>query len=118
MLKYFIDSFHVDDLTLSIPTVEEAEGLISLSEKVLGEAGMRLRRWVTYKSEVSQFLEEKRLLESISGGLVGLKVLGLSYQTQEDEIHFDFSTLLKCLAEKDKLTKRKALGVVSSVDDL
>ena len=39
MLKSLIDSFYVDDLTLSIPTVEEAEGLISLSDKVIGEAG-------------------------------------------------------------------------------
>ena len=46
-----------------------------------------------------------------------MKVLGLSYQVEEDEIHFDFSTFLKCLAEKDKLTKRIALGVVSSVYD-
>ena len=50
MLKSLIDSFYVDDLTLSIPTVEEVEGLISLSEKVIGEAGMRLRKWVTNRS--------------------------------------------------------------------
>ena len=115
MLKSLIDSFYVDDLTLSIPTVEEAEGLISLSEKVIGEAGMRLRKWVTNRSEVSKFLETKKLVESISEGQVGMKVLGFSYQVKEDEIHFDFSTFLKCLAEKDKQMKRIAPGVVSSV---
>ena len=117
MLKSLIDSFYVDDLTLNIPTVEEAEVLISLSEKVTGEAGMRLRKWVTNRSEVSKFLESKKPVESISEGQVGMKVLGLSYQVKEDEIHFDFSTFLKCLAEKDKFTKRIALGVVSSVYD-
>ena len=117
MQKSLIDSFYVDDLTLSIPTVEEAERLISLSEKVIGEAGMRLRKWVTNRSEVSKFSETKKLVESISEGQVGMKVLGLSYQVKEDEIHFDFSTFLKCIAEKDKLTKRIALGVVSSVYD-
>ena len=114
MLKSLIDSFYVDDLTLSIPTVEEAEGLISLSEKVIGEASMRLRKWVTNRLEVSKFLETKKLVESISEGQVGMKVLGLSYQVKKDEIHFDFFTFLKCLAEKDKLTKRIALGVVST----
>ena len=43
-----------------------------------------------------------------------MKVLGLSYQVEEDEIPFEFSTFLKCLSEKYKLTKRIALGVVSS----
>ena len=117
ILKSLIDSFYVDDFTLSIPTVEEAEGLISLSEKVIGEAGMRLRKWVTIRSEISKFLETKKLVESIFERQVGMKVLGLSYQNKKDEILFDFSTILKCLAEKDNLTKRIALGVVSSVYD-
>ena len=39
LLKSLIDSFYVNDSTLSIPMVEEAEGLISLSEKVMAEAG-------------------------------------------------------------------------------
>ena len=116
MLKSLIDSFYVDDLTLSIPTMEEVEGLISLSEKVIGEAGMRLRKWVTNRAEVSKFLETKKLAESISEGQVGMKVLGLSYQVKEDEILFDVSTFLKRLAE-DKLTKWRALGIVSSVYD-
>ena len=57
------------------------------------------------------------MVESISEGQVGMKVLGLPYQVKEDEILFDFSIFLKCLAEKDKLTKRRALGVASSVYD-
>ena len=43
MLKSLIDSFYVDDLTLSVPTVEEAEALISLLEKVIREAGLSLK---------------------------------------------------------------------------
>ena len=117
MLKSLIDSFYVDDLTLSVPTLEEAEGLIPLSETVIGEAGMRLRKWVTNNSEVSKFLVEKKLVESISEEQVGMKMLGLSYQVEEDKIHLNFSAFMKCLAEKDKLTKRIVLGVVSSVYD-
>ena len=117
MLKSLIDNFFVDDLTLSVPTVEEAEGLISLSETVIGEAGMRLRKWVTNNSGVLKFLVAKKLVESLSEEQVGTKVLRLSYQVEEYKIHFNVFPFLKCLAEKDKLTKRIALGVVSSVCD-
>ena len=117
MLKSLIDSFYVDYLTLSVPTVEEADGLISLPETVIGEAGMKLRKWVTNNSEFSKFLVAKKLVERISEEQVGMKELGFSYQVEEDKIHFNFSTFLNCLAEKDKLTKRIALGVVSSVYD-
>ena len=49
ILKSLIESFDVEALTLSLPTAEEAEGLISFSGKAIGEAGMRLRKWVTNK---------------------------------------------------------------------
>ena len=74
MLKSLNDSFYFDDLTLSVPTVEEVEGW-----KVIGEAGMRLMKWVTNKSEVSEFLWVKKLAESISQKYLGMKGLELSY---------------------------------------
>ena len=78
---------------------------------------MRPRKWVTNYSEISKFLVAKKLRKIISEEQVGMKVLGLSYQVEEDKIHFNFSTFPKSLAEKDKLTKRIALGVNSSVYD-
>ena len=117
LLKALIDSFHVDDLTLSLPDANEAESSISVSNQIIGRAGMRLRKWVTNDSKVHTYLEEKGLAGSTFEERGLMKVLGLSYRVQEDELVFDFSTFVEKVPEHNKLTKRVVLGLVSSVYD-
>ena len=51
-LKRLLESFYVDDLTLSVPSDNEAEKLVSISVKVMKDAVMSLRKWVTNSSGV------------------------------------------------------------------
>ena len=117
LFKALIDSFYVDDLTLSLPDANEAESLISVSNQIIGRAGMRLRKWVTNYSKVHTYLEEKGLAGSTFEERGLMKVLGLSYRVQEDELVFDFSTFVEKVPGHNKLTKRVVLGLVSSVYD-
>ena len=56
-------NFHVDDLTLSVPSDNGAEKLVSISVKVMKDAGMSLRKWVTNSSEIYNRMAEKKLLQ-------------------------------------------------------
>ena len=109
LLKALIDSFYVDDLTLSLPDANEAESLISVSNQIIGRAGMRLRKWVTNDSKVHTYLEEKGLAGSTFEKPGLMKVLGLSYRVQEDELVFDFSTFVEKVPVHNTLTKRVVL---------
>ena len=95
--------------------VKETEALFSLSENVMGEAGMRLTKWLTSKTELSKFVEAKKLVGSIIKEQLGMKLLGFSCNVKIDKNHFDFAIFFNCLAEKHKLSKRIALRLVSSV---
>ena len=84
-LKRLLESFYVDDLTLSVPSDNEAEKLVSISVNVMKDAGMSLRKWVTNSSVVYNRLAEKELLqdsfENQEGWLLGIRCWG--YLTQQ-----------------------------------
>ena len=63
------------------------------------------------------FSGKKHLVEKSFEEQGEIKVLGLSFQVINDTLCFDFSKFVDKLGEKCKLTKRIALGVVSSVYD-
>ena len=116
-LKRLLESFHVDDLTLSVPSDNEAEKLVSISVKVMKDAGMSLRKWVTNSSGVYNRLAEKELLQDSFENQEEVKVLGISYSAVEDMLIIVFSKFVDKLKDCKNLTKRTVLSVVSGVYD-
>ena len=68
-------------------------------------------------SKVHTYLEEKGLVGSNFEERGLMKVLGLSYRAQEDELVFDFPTFVEKVPEHNKRTKRVVLLLVFSVYD-
>ena len=116
-LKRLLESFHVDDLTLSVPSDNEVEKLVSISVKVMKDAGMSLRKCVTNSSGVYNRLAEKELMQGSFENQEEVKVLGIYYSAVEDMHIIDFSKFVDKLKDCKNLTKRTVLSVVSGVYD-
>ena len=104
---------YMDDICTSMGTVDEAKQLTSDIDIVLNKGGFNIKEWLSNKSLNS----EKPNKESITLGHKDKKekVLGVKWDFEEDSLIVNVKLEDKIM--NDKITKRKALGVIAQVFD-
>ncbi|GFY23082.1 uncharacterized protein TNCV_3763221 [Trichonephila clavipes] len=112
-------SFYVDDLISGGNEFEEALQFSRRAKNIMEAAGMNLRKWITNDGKlVEQWKKENfnvhPVHETVSLGVNGTKVLGLSWNTNEDYLTTDTKSLLEFVS-LDKNTKRFILQAVRKV---
>ena len=110
---------YVDDLICSAPSVQEAASLSMQAKAILKDAGMTLCKWSTNSDELKNLWKEK--MENTGSGNVEvkstvLKVLGLTWRTEQDDFIFDLRNLIDFLKNKSN-TKRGVLQAAARIFD-
>lgn len=108
---------YVDDFVCSVESLPKAKKYFEDSTRVLKEAGMNLRKWVTSSPELEQWWKENRVdfRESVANPEVDLKVLGLVWNKDMDYLKVDVSQLSR--SKNVVLTKRTVLSLCGMVFD-
>ncbi|GFV91446.1 integrase catalytic domain-containing protein [Trichonephila clavipes] len=114
-------NFYVDDLISGGNEFEEALHTSRRAKNIMEAAGMDLRKWITNDANlIEQWKKENfnvhPVHETVSLGGNGTKVLGLSWNTNEDYLTTDTKSLLEFVS-LDKNTKRFILQAVGKIFD-
>ncbi|GFU47967.1 integrase catalytic domain-containing protein [Trichonephila clavipes] len=114
-------SFYVDDLISGRNEFEEALHTSRRAKNIMEAAGMDLRKWITNDANLMEQWKKDNfnvhpVHETVSLGANGTKVLGLSWNTNEDYLTKDTKSLLKFVS-LDKNTKRFILQAVGKIFD-
>ncbi|GFY30309.1 integrase catalytic domain-containing protein [Trichonephila clavipes] len=118
----FLDkNFYVDDLISVGNEFEEALQTSRRAKNIMEAAGMDLRKWITNDANLMEQWKKENfnvhpVHETVSLGANGTKVLGLSWNTNEDYLTTDTKSLLEFVS-LDKNTKRFILQVVVKIFD-
>ncbi|GFX31453.1 integrase catalytic domain-containing protein [Trichonephila clavipes] len=114
-------NFYVDDLISGGNEFEEALLASRRAKNIMEAAGINLRKWIT--NDVNLMKQWKKenfnvhpVHETVSLGANGTKVLGLSWNTNEDYLTTDTKSLLEFVS-LDKNTKRFILQAVGKIFD-
>ena len=111
------DNFYVDDLLVSVSSVEAGIDLASQLIDLLGKGGFRLRKWISNNREVLAAVPSSERASSVLDLDLNLddlpieRTLGLRWNVEFDT--FGFRTVLK----ERPATRRGILSVVSSLFD-
>ena len=110
---------YVDDLICSAPSVQSAANLATQAKSILKEAGMNLCKWSTNSGELKDLWDEE--MENTISGKVEvknnvLKVLGLTWRTEQDDFVFDLTSLIEFLKTSTN-TKRGVLQAAARIFD-
>ena len=143
MFKLLEQSFHVDDLLMGDSNNEKALAIYHRVKKLMAEGGFNLRKWKANSIELQRAIAEtENVTKSIgassdnkednesyvkpnSQGLststpinedIFVKVLGMNWNTLEDETIFSFVELYKYVSSLP-LTKRSVLKVTAKIYD-
>ena len=105
---------YMDDICISVPTVEEADNLSKDVDTVLADGGFKVKGWRSNKSlnrkdEVEE--DASKLLEKASDE----KVLGVVWEDDQDV--FSYKVKLKDNVTQTKMTKRSILSRVARIFD-
>ncbi|GFW25950.1 integrase catalytic domain-containing protein [Trichonephila clavipes] len=108
-------NFYVDDLISGGNEFEEALQTSRRAKNIMEAAGMDLRKWITNDANLMEQWKKENfnvhpVHETVSLGANGTKVLGLSWNTNEDYLTTDTKSLLEFVS-LDKNTKRFILRV-------
>ncbi|GFT55903.1 integrase catalytic domain-containing protein [Trichonephila clavipes] len=114
-------NFYVDDLTSGGNEFEEALQTSRRAKNIMEAAGMDLRKWITNDADLMEQWKKENfnvhpVHETVSLGANGTKVLGLSWNTNEDYLTTDTKSLLEFVS-LDKNTKRFILQAVGKIFD-
>ncbi|GFV90207.1 integrase catalytic domain-containing protein [Trichonephila clavipes] len=110
-------NFYVDDLISGGNEFEEALQTSRRAKNIMEAAGMDLRKWITNDANLmEQWKKENFNVHPVSLGANGTKVLGLSWNTNEDYLTTDTKSLLEFVS-LDKNTKRFILQAVGKIFD-
>ncbi|GFU61386.1 integrase catalytic domain-containing protein [Trichonephila clavipes] len=114
-------SFYVDDLISGGNEFEEALQASQRAKDSMEAPGMDLRKWITNDAKlIEQWKKENfnvhPVHETVSLGANGTKVIGLSWNTNEDYLTTDSKSLLEFVS-LDKNTKRFILQAVGKIFD-
>ncbi|GFV72257.1 integrase catalytic domain-containing protein [Trichonephila clavipes] len=114
-------NFHVDDLISGGNEFEEALQTSRRAKNIMEAAGMDLRKWITNDANLMEQWKKENfnvhhVHETVSLGGNGTKVLGLSWNTNEDYLTRDTKSLLEFVS-LDKNTKRFILQAVGNIFD-
>ncbi|GFW14063.1 integrase catalytic domain-containing protein [Trichonephila clavipes] len=113
--------FYVDDLISGGNKFEEALQTSRRAKNIMEAAGMDLRKWITNGANLMEQWKKENfnvhpVHETVSLGANGAKVLGLSWNTNEDYLTTDTKSLLEFVS-LDKNTKRFILQAVGKIFD-
>ncbi|GFV40931.1 integrase catalytic domain-containing protein [Trichonephila clavipes] len=114
-------NFYVDDLISGGNEFEEALQTSRRAKHIMEAAGMDLRKWITNDANLMEQWKKENfnvhpVHETVSLGANGTKVLGLSWNTNEDYLTTDTKSLLEFVS-LDKNTKRFILQAVGKIFD-
>ncbi|GFX57950.1 integrase catalytic domain-containing protein [Trichonephila clavipes] len=114
-------NFYVDDLISGGNEFEEALQTSRRAKNIIEAAGMDLRKWITNDANLMEQWKKENfnvhpVHETVSLGANGTKVLGLSWNTNEDYLTTDTKSLLEFVS-LDKNTKRFILQAVGKIFD-
>ncbi|GFW42236.1 integrase catalytic domain-containing protein [Trichonephila clavipes] len=114
-------NFYVDDLISGGNKFEEALQTSRRAKNTMEAAGMDLRKWITNDANLMEQWKKENfnvhpVHETVSLGANGTKVLGLSWNTNEDYLTTDTKSLLEFVS-LDKNTKRFILQAVGKIFD-
>ncbi|GFX97252.1 integrase catalytic domain-containing protein [Trichonephila clavipes] len=114
-------NFCVDDLISGGNEFEEALQTSRRAKNIMEAAGMDLRKWITNDANLMEQWKKENfnvhpVHETVSLGANGTKVLGLSWNTNEDYLTTDTKSLLEFVS-LDKNTKRFILQAVGKIFD-
>ncbi|GFW99402.1 integrase catalytic domain-containing protein [Trichonephila clavipes] len=114
-------NFYVDDLISDGNEFEEALQTSRRAKTIREAAGMDIRKWITNDATLMDQWKKENfnvhpVNETVSLGANGTKVLGLSWNTNEDSLTTDTKSLLEFVS-LDKNTKRFILQAVGKIFD-
>lgn len=98
------NNIYVDDLAISLPEEVDVQDFKKRVQEVFTAAGMKVHKW--RESGESSPTEDASVLSS------SLKVLGLRWDPQQDELYFKIEP-----AKEQLNTKRRFLGYLSTIFD-
>ncbi|GFW06542.1 integrase catalytic domain-containing protein [Trichonephila clavipes] len=114
-------NFYVDDLIFGGNEFEEALQTSRRAKNIMEAAGMDLRKWITNDANLMEQWKKENFYvhpvhEAVSLGANLTKVLGLSWNTNEDYLTTDTKSLLEFVS-LDKNMKRFILQAVGKIFD-
>ncbi|GFX37362.1 integrase catalytic domain-containing protein [Trichonephila clavipes] len=114
-------NFYVDDLISGGNEFEEALQTSRRAKNIMEAARVDLRKWITNHANLMEQWKKENfnvhpVHETVSLGANGTKVLGLSWNTNEDYLTTDIKSLLEFVS-LDKNTKRFILQAVGKIFD-
>ncbi|XP_076389571.1 uncharacterized protein LOC105662854 [Megachile rotundata] len=108
--RIIINDFYVDDLLTGLDTVDELRYVKEKLSQVVGQAGLKLRKWASNSAALT---EQGSNIEHIElSADKDPKTLGLHWSTVEDELHFMIKP-----STNSRVTKRQILSEISQIFD-
>ncbi|XP_065226222.1 uncharacterized protein LOC135849650 isoform X1 [Planococcus citri] len=101
-------SFYVDNLILSVDSVDEAIDLYNFSKSCFNDASMNLRNWVTNCNELKNVLKPEDRLD-----VSEISILGLKWNVKNDTFVINHKLTNSTII----ITKREVVKKVSSIFD-
>lgn len=113
-------SIWVDDIVMSEPTVDSARDVIKKLEDIFAEASFRLAKFVSsHDAALDHLPDDQRVFPSGIKEKGSLKVLGIDWQVDKDEIFIgrDFEEAFTTKRTRSGNTKRSLARMVASIYD-
>ncbi|XP_037932497.1 uncharacterized protein LOC119667279 [Teleopsis dalmanni] len=105
------NSFYVDDLIISISTVQEAEYLYLIATKIMKIGGFNLRKWTSNSEDLRRKFEENNEEQHRIQ-----KVLGVLWNIYEDNLFINLDHCIE-ISRNLRPTKRNVLKIMAGVYD-
>ena len=119
----FLKTLYMDDSVNGGETIDDAIDAYKKSKFLMESAGFLLRKWQSNNETVRKTINESEsdsFEESVTSPVVSTSrvtsVLGILWDTNTDEIIFDFSKIIEMTQTKEA-TKSNVLSVVASIYD-
>ena len=114
MTESLLDSTYVDDYCTSKKTVSEAIEAVNISSKIMSEAGMELRKWLSNDPTVMQHC--KSISPSTDVTKDERKVLGVNWKSSEDYLYYVPKPAVT-QQPMQYITKRMIIGSAATLHD-
>ena len=111
----FLKTLYMDDSINGGETVDEAFEIYKKSKFLMQSAGFLLRKWNSNNKELLKMITTDDINESSSVTSSITSVLGIKWDTEKDEIIFNFSKIISM--DFTNTTKRNVLSVIASFFD-
>ena len=115
VFRLLVHSFYVDDFIGGAASIQEGEEVYNKARRILEEGGFNLRKWHTNVLSLQKQMtsDTKSSQDQVS---TYVKVLGLDWDTEQDQLYFELSEVLSYL-HKLPPTKRSFLKLSAKIFD-